>query len=66
MKPDLRISIKDYRRGKNLKGLVVQVPFGARQFQVRRNGEAWLSSGRPVSLTRRVTALRMALVKAQD
>jgi len=33
MKPDIRISIKDYRRGKNLKIKLVQTPFSSiRQF----------------------------------
>ena len=65
MKADLRISIKDYRRGKTLKVLLLRAPFGPRQFFVRMNGERWPGSGQPVSLTRVVTALRKALVKAQ-
>lgn len=65
MKPDLRISIKDFRRQKNLKVLLTRTPFGTRQFFVRMNGEEWPASGKPVSLTRVVTALRKALVKAQ-
>jgi len=32
MKPDLRISIKDYEHAKNLKVLLTRVPFGSRQF----------------------------------
>jgi len=35
----LRISIKDYHRGKNLKVLLVRVPFSPRQYFVRMNGE---------------------------
>jgi hypothetical protein len=36
MKPDMRISIKDYRRNKNLKIQLIQVPFSAsRQFWVQ-------------------------------
>ncbi|MFN3408722.1 MAG: hypothetical protein ACK45B_06995 [Limisphaerales bacterium] len=66
MKPDLRISIKDFRRQKNLKVLLTRTPFGTRQFFVRMNGEKWPASGKPVSLTRVVTALRKALVKAQQ
>ncbi len=31
MKADLRISIKDYRRNKNLKALLVRVPYSHRQ-----------------------------------
>ena len=65
MKADLRISIKDYRRGKNLKVLLVRVPYGPRQYLVQMNGERWPANGQPVSLTRVVTALRKALVKAQ-
>jgi hypothetical protein len=65
MKADLRISIKDYRRGKNLKILLLHVPFASsRQFWVRRNGAPWPRDGRPVSLTRVLTALRKSLVKA--
>ena len=62
MKPDLRISIKDFRRQKNLKVLLTRPPFAPRQFFVRMNGERWPASGQPVSLTRVVTALREALV----
>jgi len=64
MKADLRISIKDYRRGKNLKVLLQRVPFGQRQYFVQMNGERWPASGKPVSLTRVLTALRKAMVKA--
>jgi hypothetical protein len=40
MKADLRISVKDYRRNKNLKIQLTQVPFAAsRQFCLRMNGE---------------------------
>jgi len=65
MKPDLRISIKDYRRDKNLKIQLVRVPFTtARQYWVRMNGEPWPKDQRPVSITRLLTALRKSLVKA--
>lgn len=64
MKADLRISIKDFRRQKNLKVLLVRTPFGPRQYFVRMNGARWPASGRPVSLTRVFTALRKALVQA--
>lgn len=64
MKADLRISVKDYRRNKNLKIQLVQAPFGSRQFYVRMNGEKWPKDGRPVSLTKLLTSLRKALVKA--
>jgi hypothetical protein len=65
MKADLRISIKDYKRNKNLKIQLVHVPFSAsRQFWVRMNGVPWPKDGRPVSLTRLLTALRKALVKS--
>jgi hypothetical protein len=64
MKADLRISIKDYHRKKNLKILLFRPPFPGRQFYVRMNGVAWPAGGGPVSLTRLVTALRKALVRA--
>ena len=65
MKPDLRISIKDYRRNKNLKIQLLRVPFArARQFYVRMNGGPWPQDGRPVSITKMMTSLRKALVRA--
>jgi hypothetical protein len=65
MKADLRISIKDYRRNKNLKIQLVRAPFSAsRQFWVRMNGQPWPKDRRPVSLTRLMTALRKSLVKS--
>jgi hypothetical protein len=64
MKPGLRISVKDYRRGKGLKVLLVRVPYAARQFWVRMNGQPWPKDGRPVSLTRVLASLRKALVAA--
>jgi hypothetical protein len=65
MKADLRISIKDYRRDKNLKIQLTRVPFTPwRQFWVKMNGEAWPKNGHPVSLTRLMTALRKSLVKS--
>jgi hypothetical protein len=65
MKADLRISVKDYRRNKNLKIQLVRVPFSlSRQFLVRMNGVPWPKDARPVSLTRVLTALRKALVKS--
>ena len=64
MKADLRISIKDYHRKKSLKVLLFRLPYPCRQFLVRMNGEPWPSDGGPVSLTRLVTALRKALVRA--
>jgi hypothetical protein len=65
MKADLRISVKDHRRNKNLKVQVVRVPFARhRQFLVRMNGQPWPESGQPVSITRLMTALRKSLVKA--
>ncbi len=65
MKADLRISIKDYSRNKNLKVQLTRVPFAsARQFWVKMNGQPWPKSGQPVSLTRVMTALRKSLVKA--
>ncbi len=65
MKADLRMSVKDYRRNKNLKMQLTQVPFAAaRQFWVRMNGHPWPRTGQPVSVTRLLTALRKALVRA--
>jgi hypothetical protein len=65
MKADLRISVKDYHRNKNLKIQLSRVPFGSsRQFWVRMNGEPWPKGGHPVSLTRLMTALRKSLVKS--
>ena len=58
MKADLRISVKDYRRNKNLKVLLAQVPFArTRQFWVRMNGVPWPKPGQPVSVTRLMAAL---------
>jgi hypothetical protein len=65
MKADLRISVKDFRLNKNLKIQLVRVPFSAsRQFWVRMNGVPWPKDGRPVSLTRLLTALRKSLGKS--
>jgi hypothetical protein len=64
MKADLRISIKDYHRNKNLKILLFRPPFPGRQYLVRMNGAPWPKSGGPVSVTRLLTALRKALVQA--
>jgi len=64
MNADLRISVKDYRRNKNLKILLERAIFAPqRQFYVRMNGTPWPKDGRPVSLTRVLTGLRKALVK---
>ena len=40
-KADLRISIKDYQRNKNLEILLFRPPFRCRQFLVRMNGVPW-------------------------
>ena len=64
MKPDLQISVKDYRRNKNLKILIQRAIFSHRQFYVCMNGAPWPKDGRPVSLTRLLTALRKSLVKS--
>jgi hypothetical protein len=64
MKADLRISVKDYHREKNLKILLVRAPFAHRQFFVRMNGAPWPKDGRPVSITRVLTGLRKALAKS--
>ena len=41
MKADLRISIKDFHRNKNLKILLFRAVFTQRQFHVRMNGAPW-------------------------
>ena len=65
MKADLRISIKDYRRGKNLKVVLLRVPFSRQQqFFVSMNNQPWPKNRRTVSLTYVMTTLRKALVKA--
>jgi hypothetical protein len=64
MIPDLRISIKDHRRGKNLKILLYRVPFGPRKFWVRMNGSRWPADGNPVSVTKLMTTLRKSLVRS--
>jgi hypothetical protein len=64
MKADLRISIKDYHRKKNLKILLLRPPFPCRQFLVRMNGAPWPTGDGPVPLIRLVTALRKSLVRA--
>ena len=64
MKPDLRTSIKDYSRNKNLKIPLRRAVFFHRQFYVRMNGSTWPKDGRPVSLTKLLTGLRKALVAA--
>jgi hypothetical protein len=64
MKADLRISVMDYRRNKNLKVLLFRPPFPSRGFMVRMNGQTWPKHGRPVCLTRVLAALRKSLVKA--
>jgi len=58
MGADLRISIKDYHRNRNLKFCCC-----ARQFLVRMNGSLLASEGRPLSRTRLLTAIRKSLVK---
>ncbi len=64
MKADLRISIRNYHRNRNLKILLFRPPFPCRQFLVRMIEVPWPAKGRAVSLTRLVTALRKSLVKA--
>jgi len=65
MIPNLRISIKDYRRNKNLKIQLARPYSTSRQFWVRMNGVPWPKDGRPVSITRLLlTALRKSLVKS--
>jgi hypothetical protein len=49
MLPDLRISIKDHRRAKNLKILLYRVRFGRPKLSVRMNGRQWPRDANPVS-----------------
>jgi hypothetical protein len=58
MKADVRISVKDYSRGKNLKVELVRLPFG-RQFLVRMNGAKWPADDRSVSLSKVFSSLRV-------
>jgi hypothetical protein len=49
MKYDLRISVKDYRRGKNLKIQLAQLSFSSsRQFFVKMNASPWPGLAPPV------------------
>jgi len=64
MKADLRLSIKDFRHGKTLRIGLTRKAFSNRQFFVRMNGERWPASGQPVTLTRLLTGVRQALVRA--
>jgi hypothetical protein len=64
MKPDVRISVKDFHHDKNLKILLFRADFTRRQFHVRMNGAPWPADGRPVPITRLLNAIRKALVKA--
>jgi hypothetical protein len=65
MKADLRISVKDYRRNKNLKIQLVRLPFAnSHQFWVKMNGAPWPTDGRPISITKVLTALRKSIVKS--
>ena len=66
MKADLRISIKDFHRNKNLKIQLQRAIFSHRQFFVRMNGTPWPKDGRPVSLTKLLTSLRKSPVKAGE
>lgn len=62
MKPDFRISVKDFSRGLTLKFQLSRVPF-SRQFVVTMNGAKWPDSGRPVSLSKVFASLRKAVVR---
>ena len=66
MKADLRISVKDYRRNKNLKIQLYAVRFDPQRCFVKMNGELWPGDGRPVSVMRLMTALRKSLVRAKS
>lgn len=64
MKADLRISIKDYRRNKNLKVLLCRPPYPTRGYWVWMNGQRWPKDGRAVCISSLAAALRKALVRA--
>jgi hypothetical protein len=64
MKADLRISIKDFNRNKNLKIQLQRAIFSHRQFFMRMNGTPWPKDGRPVSLTKLLTSIRKSLTKS--
>jgi hypothetical protein len=64
MKADLRVSIKDYRQNKKLKILLFRTPFATRHYYVRMNAVAWPKDLRAASLTRLLTGVRKALVRA--
>jgi hypothetical protein len=64
MKADLRISIKDFNRNKNLKIQLQRAIFSHRQFFVRMNGTPWPKDGRPVSLTKLLASIRKSLTKS--
>jgi hypothetical protein len=65
MQTDLRISVKDFRRNKNLKIQLCRLPFAnSHQFWVKMNGAPWPTDGRPVPITRVLTALRKSIVKS--
>ncbi len=61
---DLRISIKDYRRNKNLKVLLYRPPFTSRGFRVTMNGRRWPKRGQDIGLARIFVALRKALARS--
>jgi hypothetical protein len=63
MKAELRISVKDYRKNKNLKILLFRTPFAPRQYFVRMNGAAWHKDRPAVSLTRLLSGVPKALVR---
>jgi hypothetical protein len=64
MKPDVRTSIKDYRRNKTLRVLLFRPSFPSRSFMERMIGQTWPKHEWPVCLTRVLSALRKCLVKA--
>ncbi len=64
MEAELRISIKDYRQDRRLKILLIRTPLATRQYCVRMNGAPWPKDRRAVSLTRLLTEVRKALVRA--
>jgi hypothetical protein len=59
MKYDIRISVKDHRRRKNLKLQMAQLSYSSsRQFSAKMNGSLWPSDGRPGLSTEDLRAVR--------
>lgn len=64
MKTELRISIKHYRRNKNLEVLLIRPPYPGRRFWFRMNEQRWPAGKREVPVARMMRAVRKALGRA--